>query len=154
MAEKAKVCVVGSVNMDLVTATNVVPKQGETLLGDSFFTNPGGKGANQAIAASRMGANVEIIGAVGGDDFGFAVKENLTINGVGTSSLTTLKNESTGIANIILSESDNRIIVVQGANKALNKQMIQEYQSKIIESDIILMQLEIPMPTILATLQI
>lgn len=148
MTKKANVCIIGSINMDLVTATDNVPVQGETLLGDSFFTTPGGKGANQAIAAARIGGNVQMIGAVGNDDFGQTVINNLKENGVDTSGVITVKNQPTGIANIILSANDNRIIVVQGANNQLNEAVINQYQDKIIKSDIVLLQLEIPLQAI------
>lgn len=154
MTKKANVCIVGSINMDLVTATDNVPVQGETLLGDSFFTTPGGKGANQAIAAARIGGNVHMIGAVGKDDFGQTVINNLKENGVDTSGVITVENQPTGIANIILSANDNRIIVVQGANNQLDEAVICQYQDKIIKSDIVLLQLEIPLQVIEKVIEI
>src|SRR5690625_5929672 len=93
-----------------------IPVQGETVLGSDFATYPGGKGANQAVAAARMGAQVHLIGAVGDDSFGKSLVAHLQAEGIHTESITTVSDVTTGVANIILSEADNRIIVAPGAD--------------------------------------
>ncbi|GIO25286.1 ribokinase [Oceanobacillus sp. J11TS1] len=134
--------------MDMVTITHAVPNQGETVLGESFKTYPGGKGANQAVAAARLGAEVVMVGAVGEDAFGKSLKERFKNEGIETEAMDTVQKESTGVASIILSEGDNRIIVAPGANNYVTPEAIQKKQDTILTSDIILMQFEIPMETI------
>ncbi|MBH0231341.1 ribokinase [Halobacillus yeomjeoni] len=145
---KPKVTVVGSINMDLTVSTPVIPKQGETVLGDRFATYPGGKGANQAVAASRLGADVRLIGAVGEDAFGDELARHLESEGIGLSGLTKLPEISTGTATIILCEQDNRIIVAPGANAEVTPEYVESMRALIKDSDILLVQLEIPMETI------
>ncbi|GGJ87801.1 hypothetical protein GCM10007063_07820 [Lentibacillus kapialis] len=154
MSAKPKVCIIGSINMDLNVTTNKMPMQGETVLGDKFFTNPGGKGANQAVAAARMGADVNVIGAVGEDAFGQKLRQNLANEGIRTESIETIADVSTGTATIILSENDNRIIVAPGANNHVTPELVAKQRELIEESDIILMQLEVPMETIVSTVKI
>lgn len=154
MKRNPKVCVVGSINMDLVTTTSKVPEQGETVLGESFTTYSGGKGANQAIAASRLGAEVVMVGAVGDDAFGKNLRERFRDEGANDEDIITVPQESTGVATIILSDGDNRIIVAPGANKYVTPEMIKKKQDTILSSDIILMQFEIPMETIEYTVEI
>jgi ribokinase len=111
-----KIIVVGSIAMDLVTRTDIVPTQGETVFGQDFSMQPGGKGANQAVAAARLAPNeVLMVGAVGQDAFGQMLKENLSKNEVSVENVGTVS-QSSGIAQITLYDSDNRIIVVPGAN--------------------------------------
>jgi len=148
MKRSPRVCVVGSINMDMVTTTDKVPEQGETVLGESFTTYPGGKGANQAIAAARLGADVVMVGAVGEDAFGKSLKERFRNEGADNEAIIAVPHESTGVASIIVSDGDNRIIVAPGANKYVTPDLIQEKQDIILSSDIILMQFEIPMETI------
>src|SRR5690625_3323703 len=116
MDNKTTVCIVGSINMDLTITTEKMPMQGETVLGNDFATYPGGKGANQAVAAARLGANVNMIGAVGEDPFGTELLEHLQTEGINVEGIMKDSEKPTGIANIILSEDDNRIIVGPGAN--------------------------------------
>ncbi|MCA0984260.1 ribokinase [Halobacillus yeomjeoni] len=145
---KPKVTVVGSINMDLTVSTPVIPKQGETVLGDRFATYPGGKGANQAVAASRLGADVRLVGAVGEDAFGDELARHLESEGIGLSGLTKLPEVSTGTATIILCEQDNRIIVAPGANAEVTPEYVESMRALIKDSDILLVQLEIPIETI------
>lgn len=154
MKRNPKVCVVGSINMDMVTTTAKIPEQGETVLGESFTTYPGGKGANQAIAAARLGAEVTMVGAVGDDAFGKSLKERFRKDGVHDEAINTISHEATGVATIILSDGDNRIIVAPGANKYVTPEIIKEKQDIILSSDIILMQFEIPMETIECTVEL
>ncbi|UOQ45663.1 ribokinase [Halobacillus salinarum] len=146
------VTVVGSINMDLTISTNTIPAQGETVLGNHFHTYPGGKGANQAVAASRLGAHVNMIGAVGNDVFGKGLLDHLHREGIHTNGIRTFNHVGTGTATIILSDQDNRIIVAQGANKEVTPELVSEEEAIIAESDILLMQLEIPIETVEYTL--
>ncbi|RSL33642.1 ribokinase [Salibacterium salarium] len=148
------VVVVGSLNMDLVTTAPVTPKQGETILGNEFNTNPGGKGANQAVAAARLGANVDIIGCVGNDTFGAELIDNLDTENVSTTGIDTVDNVSTGIASITITEGDNRIIVVPGANDYLTPERVHNKKELIENADIMLLQLEVPLPAIEEAVQI
>ncbi|MGP4076320.1 ribokinase [Halobacillus sp. K22] len=148
MEKRPKVTVIGSINMDLTVQTSIMPKQGETVLGDHFNTYPGGKGANQAVAAARLGADVCLLGAIGDDDFGANLLNHLREEGINTASVSMQENVSTGTATIILSNQDNRIIVAPGANRMVTPDYIKEHLHVIKESDIILTQLEIPIDTI------
>ena len=147
------ITVVGSINMDLVVGTERFPKQGETVLGNLHTTVPGGKGANQAVAASRLGGKVAMIGAVGTDPFGDELAANLENEGIDVSGVKRVEGPS-GIANILLSEGDNRIIVVPGANHGLTPEDIGNCEQVIGSSNLIVLQLEIPIPSVLRTLEI
>ncbi|WP_130859046.1 ribokinase [Gracilibacillus phocaeensis] len=154
MGKTPRVCVIGSINMDMVTSTNKVPGQGETVLGESFTTYPGGKGANQAIAAARSGAEVTMIGAVGKDDFGQSLINRFQQEGINKEAIELISHESTGVATILLSDGDNRIIVAPGANHHVTPELIEKKKDMICANDIILMQFEIPMETIEYTTQL
>ncbi|MYL35260.1 ribokinase [Pontibacillus yanchengensis] len=142
------VTVVGSINMDLVTSTEQVPNQGETVLGYDFATYPGGKGANQAVSASRLGAKTNMIGAVGKDAFGQELSETLRENGVVTENVKPVTDTPSGTATIILSNGDNRIIVNPGANHSVTPDYIKSCAEVLRSSDVVLMQLEIPLETV------
>ncbi|SFE21128.1 ribokinase [Lentibacillus persicus] len=154
MSTQPNVCIVGSINMDLTVTTDKMPMQGETVLGQDFFTNPGGKGANQAVAAARMGANVKFIGAVGDDPFGKTLLTNFTNENIRTEGIEIVRDASTGTATIILSENDNRIIVASGANQSVTPDHVRKHRNLIITSDLVLLQLEVPLETIVATMEI
>ena len=149
-----KITVIGSINMDLVTSTNRIPKVGETLLGVSFHTIPGGKGANQAVAAARLGADVTMIGAVGDDSFGKTLVSHLTNQGINTENIIKVKDTSTGIASIILSGGDNSIIVVSGANNQITPDIIEKNEDIILHSNILLLQLEIPLESVIRAVEL
>lgn len=153
MADR-NITVIGSINMDLVTSTTQIPKVGETVLGHSFHTIPGGKGANQAVAAARLGADVTMIGAVGNDSFGKTLVEHLTNEGINTENIMKVKDTSTGIASIIVSEADNSIIVVPGANNHITPEVIEKHEDKIINSNILLLQLEIPLESVIRAVEL
>lgn len=140
--------------MDLVTTTNQIPKVGETVLGQSFHTIPGGKGANQAVAAARLGADVTMIGAVGDDSFGEMLVEHITKQGINTENIMKVKDTSTGIASITLSDGDNSIIVVSGANNHITPAVIEKNVDKILNSDLLLLQLEIPLESVIRAVEI
>ncbi|MCK1997548.1 ribokinase [Psychrobacillus psychrodurans] len=142
------ITVIGSVNMDIVVQTDNFPIQGETVLGQLFTTVPGGKGANQAVAAARLGSKVQMVASVGTDSFGKELVENLEKNAVNTNGVIISDGTATGIANILLSEGDNRIIVVPGANHALTLEHIEKMKETIRQSKFVMMQLEIPIPVI------
>ncbi|AHH20650.1 ribokinase [Nocardia nova SH22a] len=145
----ARIAVVGSINMDLVTRTARRPEPGETVLGTSFEQVPGGKGANQAIAAGRAGARVDFIGAIGTDTFGTSLRKVLSDNDIGTTGLRALEGSS-GIATIVVDASgENSIIVVGGTNAALTELTAADL-TIIAEADILLCQLEIPIDTVAA----
>lgn len=147
------ITVVGSINMDLVVRANRFPKQGETALGDLYTTIPGGKGANQAVAAARLGEAVQMIGAVGTDAFGDELLKGLASENIDIGMVKRVDGTS-GIANILLSEGDNRIIVVPGANHAIEAHELEALESKLSASDIVILQLELPIPVVQKTLEI
>ncbi|WP_028784206.1 ribokinase [Thalassobacillus devorans] len=151
---RPKITVVGSINMDLTTTFDRMPQKGETLHGTSFATYPGGKGFNQAVAAARFGAEVSMIGAVGGDGFAQSLSLILAEEKISAAGVCSIKDMSTGTATILLTEGDNRIIVVPGANGRVTPEHIEEHRNLVIESDMVLLQLEIPMESVEKTSQI
>src|SRR5690625_2000434 len=154
MDNKTTVCIVGSINMDLTITTEKMPMQGETVLGNDFATYPGGKGANQAVAAARLGANVNMIGAVGEDPFGTELLEHLQTEGINVEGIMKDSEKLTGIATIILSEDDSRIIVAPGANMHADAELVNKHQQLIKQSEVVLLQLEIALETVVYTLEI
>ncbi|MCY7483389.1 ribokinase [Paenibacillus alvei] len=149
-----KITIIGSLNMDLVTVTSTVPTQGETVTGQSFTTMYGGKGANQAVACARLQADVSFIGCVGNDTFGTMMLDNLTREGIHTEAVEVLHDVSSGTASIIVKDGDNRIIVVPGANALVTPERVRKYADVIRQSDIIVLQLEIPLPSVRAAIEI
>ncbi|WP_088008557.1 ribokinase [Indiicoccus explosivorum] len=147
------ITVVGSINMDLVVRSPRFPEQGETILGDLYTTAPGGKGANQAVAAARLGSGVRMVGAVGTDLFGDELLETLKQEGIDAEAVTRQEGTS-GIANILLSEGDNRIIVVPGANHKIDESLADRMASVLAESEAVVTQLELPFPLVRRTLEI
>ena len=143
-----KIAVIGSINMDLVTTAPRFPAVGETLLGSGFAQFMGGKGANQAVAAARLGAEVALVGAVGDDVFGRELLAGLQAQGVDTAAVKTLADTPTGMANITVAEADNHIIVVSGANFGLTVADIAAQEALIAAADVVLSQLEIPLPCV------
>lgn len=146
------ITVIGSINMDLTVGTNVFPKKGETLLASFFEMNPGGKGANQAVAIARLGGDISFVGRMGNDPFGEVLYKQLEKENVDVKCLKH-GNATTGIANIILHEGDNRILVVPGANSEVTPQVIDEHWAHINKSRIVVLQLEIPIETVEYTLK-
>lgn len=146
---QARIAVLGSANMDLVAYTRVAPRRGETVTGESFRTVPGGKGANQAIAAARAGGAVAMIGAVGEDDFGARMRAALAEAGVGTDRLRTVPGPS-GIAQITVDGAGhNAIVVVPGANGTVTK-LTSDDEAAIGAAGALLLQLELPLEGVLA----
>ncbi|MCU9595266.1 ribokinase [Caldibacillus thermolactis] len=143
-----KIAVVGSINMDLVVTAERRPNAGETLFGKDFQTVPGGKGANQAVAAARLGAEVAMIGCVGQDVFGKEMIDNLKQNGVSIDHVEPVPHESSGTAHITIAEGDNSIICVEGANGKLTPSYVEKAASTLKAADMILIQQEIPEETV------
>lgn len=134
--------------MDLVVTSSRRPGAGETVLGDSFKTVPGGKGANQAVAAARLGAEVAMIGRVGDDAFGKDILENFRANAVNTQNVKPVTHLESGTAHIILAEGDNSIVVVEAANREVTPAYVDEAAEVIRDADIVLIQQEIPEETV------
>lgn len=142
------IVVVGSLNMDLIMEVDRVPKIGETIKGESMNYLIGGKGCNQAVAASRLGNNVKMIGCVGKDSFSDEILKHLEKEGVNIDGIKKVKDTSTGIATIFKMKYDNSIIVVPGANNYCSKELIDENIDVIKNADILITQLEIPIETV------
>ncbi|MCS7462252.1 ribokinase [Paenibacillus doosanensis] len=148
MERKPKITVVGSINMDLVTITSRLPKLGETVFGDRFQMNPGGKGANQAVASARLGAHVRMIGRVGSDSFGKDILRHLQQEGVDISNVEPVTDQSTATATITVSDQENSIIVVPAANNDVTAAFVESKRGVIADSDIVILQLEIPLEAV------
>jgi ribokinase len=145
----AKILVVGSINMDLVVRVPQIPKPGETVIGGDFETFPGGKGANQAVAASRMGGEVTMVGRVGNDDFGNSLIQGLIEDCVRTTYVIKDSEASTGIAMIAVDPSGQNIIMVaSGANAKVSAEDVNNARELMREADLLLVQLECPLETV------
>ncbi|MCM3026733.1 ribokinase [Bacillus safensis] len=142
------IVVVGSCSMDLVVTSDKRPNAGETVLGESFKTVPGGKGANQAVASARLGADVYMVGRVGDDAYGQDILSNLETQGVRTSYMKPVTEMESGTAHIILAEGDNSIVVVKGANNEVTPDYVSDALSTIDDIGMVLIQQEIPEETV------
>ncbi len=143
------IIVVGSLNMDLVVRSARHPLPGETLLGSDFHTFPGGKGANQAVAAARVGGIVAMVGRVGSDDFGVALLQNLAANGVDTVHVRRDEEAATGVALItVAANGQNTIVVAPGANGSVVANDVAAARALFGDGDVLLLQLEIPVPAV------
>ncbi|MBO3444256.1 MULTISPECIES: ribokinase [Clostridia] len=143
-----KICVIGSLNMDLVVKVDTMPKGGQTLIGSNFKEVPGGKGANQAVAMARLGANVSMIGKVGDDSFGQTMINALKNDNVDTRYIN-IEKGPTGVALITVDKNaENSIVVAPGANYKVDKSYIDKNLDAIKNSDIVVVQLETPLDTI------
>lgn len=150
-----KVCVLGSINMDLVIKVNEMPKEGETILSESFEKIAGGKGANQAVAARRCGNIVSMIGKIGKDDNGKFLKGLLEEDSIDTNLIFEDENEPTGMAVITVNKNgNNSITVISGSNMTLNKDEIEKSKEIIENSDILISQFEVPEEVILEAFKI
>jgi ribokinase len=148
MLTKPNIVVVGSLNIDLVTSAEKFPAAGETVIGESFEKYPGGKGANQAVAAARLGGSVSMIGCVGADEHGVQIKNHLMNENINAGAVHIDQTSHTGVAQIFTADKENKIIVVPGANYSLNIKMVRNSADVIAGADIILLQLEIPMEVV------
>ena len=143
------IVVVGSINLDLVSRGSKIPAPGETVRGESFQTFHGGKGANQAVGAARLGYPVAMIGRVGDDEFGSQLREGLRSAGVDVSHVMTVRGTSSGVAMISVDAAgQNSITVVPGANDALTPADLDAARDVLRSAGMILTQLEIPMETV------
>ncbi|MXY60076.1 MAG: ribokinase, partial [Chloroflexi bacterium] len=139
------VVVLGSINMDLIGAAPRLPSPGETVLGGGFYTAPGGKGANQAVAAARMGASVRMVGRVGTDLFAPQLLDNLRDAGVDVSGVAEDPDAASGVAMILLDASrENRILVASGANMRCDDTQVDAVKSALDGADALMLQCEIP----------
>ena len=149
------VVVFGSLNMDLVTRVKRLPKPGETLMGSAFFTTAGGKGANQAVAAAKLGAVVKMIGRVGDDVWGTELIAGLTAAGVETDGITTEPGVHSGVAVITVAESgENQILGVYGANDRLDESDVERLKTRLIGAKVLLLQLEVPVQAVKQAAQV
>ena len=149
------VVVVGGVNTDMVVQTPHLPRPGETVGGGSFLTTPGGKGANQAVAAARLGAAVRFIGKVGTDPFGAAARDNLRRYGVDTAGLGSDPREPSGVALIFVDAAgENAIAVAPGANMALTADDIASQEALLAAADVVVGQCEVPAAATLAAFRL
>lgn len=134
--------------MDLVSTAERFPVPGETIMGSNFKNIPGGKGANQAVAAAQLGAEVTMVGCVGDDPFGTFLIDNLKEKGVNTSYVEPVTGVPTGIAAITVANLDNTIIVSPGANQYITPEHVEKYEEAIKDCDLVLLQLEIPIESV------
>lgn len=146
---QAKILVVGSSNTDMVVKAEKLPLPGETVLGGAFFMNPGGKGANQAVAAARLGGQVTLVAKVGNDIFGQQALEQFRQEKINTSFVTVAAEHASGVALINVNEKgENCIAVAPGANGQLQPSDVAAALDTVDASTIVLLQLEIPLPTV------
>ena len=146
------IVIVGSITMDLVTRTPRIPAIGQTLIGTGFETTPGGKGANQAVAAARLGYPVAMVAKVGDDAYGPALIENLKRAGVETVGMSTVAGSSGLAPMFVADDGQNAIVVVPGANGKMNRATVDKHANLIRSAGMVLCQLEIPMDTLSYTL--
>ena len=149
-----RIVVVGSINMDLVTLAPRFPGPGETLLGTRFLTAHGGKGANQAVAAARLGAEVAMVGALGRDAFGDQLHAGLAREGIALDHVVRIDDEGSGSASITVAAGENQIIVVPAANARVTPAQVEAARDTIARADAVLVQLEIPLDAVEATLRL
>ncbi len=150
-----KIVVVGSSNTDLIIKVPEIPRPGETLLGGQFQTFPGGKGANQAVAAARAGGEVVFIASIGDDAYGMESVKGYKLDNINTENIKVCKGMPSGIAMITISESgENAIVVASGANAALLPEDLDEAEEAFDEADYMLIQLETPLETVQKAVEI
>ena len=151
----SRVTIVGSLNMDLVIRSPHIPQPGETIIGSDFQTIPGGKGANQAVAAARLGGEVSMVGRVGADAFADELLVNLSSSGVDTKYVRRDENAATGVALIVVDDAgENIIVVASGANMQVDETDVMTAEQVISSSDVLLLQLEVPLPVVTRAAQI
>ncbi|KOY60915.1 ribokinase [Photorhabdus heterorhabditis] len=145
----AKLAVVGSINADHILNLESFPRPGETVIGKQYQIAFGGKGANQAVAASRSGADITFIACVGQDDIGSRICQQLAMDNIKISSIEAIEGETTGVALILVNQQGENVIGINaGANAALTPEYFHRYQNIIKEADALLIQLESPLETV------
>src|SRR5689334_14084160 len=147
-----RVCVVGSVNADLTFTVNALPRAGQTVLASSLLSAPGGKGGNQAVAAARAGASVQLVAALGSDSAADQLRAHLSANDVGLDGVVTVSGPSGTAVIVVDAAAENNIVVAPGANAQLNVGS-EGIRTVIADSDVVLLQLEIPIATAIAAAQ-
>ncbi len=153
--QNAKIVVVGSSNTDMVAMAEHIPAPGETVMGTRFFTAPGGKGANQAVAAARLGARVTMVACAGDDSFGRAAVEGFQAEGIDTRHIALDPDAPSGIALITVdAKGENAITVAPGANARLSPEHVRSAEGAIRDADALLLQLEIPLDAVEAAARI
>ena len=151
----ARLTIVGSLNMDLVIRSPRIPQPGETIIGSDFQTVPGGKGANQAVAAARQGGQVTMVGRVGEDTFADALLENLASAEIDATFVHRDRQAASGVALIVVDDhGENIIVVASGANMRMTEKDVEAAEAAIAESDVLLLQLEVPLPVVKRAAQI
>lgn len=143
-----KIAVVGSINADMMVIAERIPGKGETVFGKDLCYSPGGKGANQAVAMQKLGAQVEMFGCVGQDEQGRRMIENLQNMGVTTDHIEILDQVPTGLAVITVGEHDNSIVVIRGANERVDCAYVDRIKGALKTYDMVVLQHEIPFDTI------
>ena len=144
-----RVCVIGSANVDYTVALPRLPSPGETVSGGTLLVNLGGKGANQAVAARRLGGEVRMIGCVGDDADGRRIGESLAVAGIGVEGLLVSRDAATGTALIMVdAQGRNQIAVAPGANHRLTVEMVAPFAESIAWADVLVCQLETPLPVV------
>jgi ribokinase len=148
------VVVVGSINMDFVAFAARLPDRGETVTGNSFTASPGGKGANQAVAASRLGARTALLGCVGGDAIGATLRASLEADQIGCTAIKVVAGSPSGVAMIVVDQHGaNTIVVAPGGNALLTSDDIAAHEDLIAQASIVALQLEIPLEVTLFAAQ-
>ena len=150
----SRILVLGSLSTDFAAITDIRPKVGETVQGNDFFTTFGGKGANQAVAAARLGSEVTMLGRVGDDTFGKEIIGNLVKNGVSVNCVETVTDVSSGAALITISDSDNSIVYVPGANGKVDGEYVDIYREEVKKCNIAVAQHEVPEEAVEALMDI
>lgn len=149
--KSGKLVVLGSINADHILNLAQFPRPGETVIGKQYGVAFGGKGANQAVAAGRSGADIEFIACVGADDIGERIRQQLIKDRIDVSAVEAISGQTTGVALIFVNgEAENMIGIHAGANAAVTPDYLNRYQQKIIDASALLMQLESPLETVTA----
>jgi ribokinase len=149
--ETAKLVVLGSINADHILNINQFPQPGETVIGQQYKVAFGGKGANQAVAAGRSGADISFIACVGADDIGERIRQQLATDRIDTQPIEAIADSTTGVALIFVNaEGENVIGIDAGANAAVTPDYLNRYRQRVIDADALLMQLESPLETVIA----
>ncbi|GLX14126.1 ribokinase [Pseudomonas straminea] len=152
---QGKVVVVGSLNMDLIVRAPRLPRGGETLTGHDFSTAAGGKGANQAVAAARLGAQVAMVGCVGADAYGARLRTGLISEGIDCKAVSEIDGVPTGIASILVDDAgQNAIVIVAGGNGALTPQHLSAQAQLLADAQVLIVQLEVPDATVEAAMKL
>jgi ribokinase len=155
LSQPPNICVVGSTNMDLISRVPRLPRLGETLQGRSFHLGYGGKGANQAVMAAKLGAHVSMVARVGHDVFGEGMLRNFNVLGIDTTHVTVDETQSTGVAPIFVDDNaQNVIVIIAGANGTLAPADVQAARQTILASSTVVCQLEVPIETTLEAFRV